>query len=256
MDRNGPQMSGATPFAGWDVESFRLTLFHPAVPTISGLWERVTGATPESIDSRPRQRLLQEQGGANGNKLLFASRVQRLDWNLLPDPAPDHEVGIPPALKAVDQAIPVLQKALDTSLLTVRQADRLAFGVVLIQKASDLSEGMSQLSKYLPHLDLEHRGGSDFIYQINRRRHASQARHVRINCLAKWQCEEFLSGAFRITPNQGPQMQTSEVGFVIKLVLDINTAPDNNAISIDKMAGLFVELTTIAREIAAKGDVL
>ena len=118
-----------------------------------------------------------------------------------------------------------------------------------------MGEGMRQLSKYLPRMDLEHQGGSDFIYQINKRRRSSHARHVRINRLAKWQLDEFHSGAFRITPSQGPQLETSKPGFASKLVLDINTAPDNNAISADKMPDLFVELMALAREIAAKGDV-
>ena len=247
--------SSAT-FAEWDVENFRLTIFHPAGHTIPGLWERLMGVTPEAIDSRPRERVHREQGGTNGNKLLFVTQAQRLDWNLLPDPAPDHEIGIPPTLTAMDQTIPMLRRALDVSLQSVQQVDRLAFGAVLIRRASDLSDGMSQLSKYLPHMDLEHRGGSDFIYQINRRRRSSYAPHVRINCLAKWLLEEFHSGALRITPSQGAQLETSESGFVSKLVLDINTAHDNNAISTDRMPGLLVELTAIAGEIAAKGDFL
>ena len=245
-------------FAEWDVESLRLSIFHPTDPTgrpLSGLWEKVMGVSPESIDSRPRERVLREQGGANGNKLLLVTQAQRLDWNLLPDPAADREIGNPPILTALDQGIPMLRKALGVSLQSVRLVDRLAFGIVLMQQVSDLSEGMSQLSKYLPHMGLEHREGSDFIYQINRRRRSSYAPHVRINCLAKWQLEEFHSGSLRITPAQGPQWESSEPGFVSKLVLDINTAPDNNAISTDKMPNLFVELTAFAREIAVKGDV-
>ena len=76
-------------------------------------------------------------------------------------------------------------------------------------------------------MDLECQEGLDFMYQINRRRQSSYAPHVRINRLARWLLEEFLSGALRITPTQGPQLETSESGLVSKLVLDINTASDN-----------------------------
>ena len=199
------------------------------------------GVSPESIASKPRERIQREQGDANGDRLLLVTRPQRLDWSLLPVPAADGKIGSPPTLTTVDQMIPVLQKALDISLQSVQQVPRLAFGAVLIQRASDLSEGMSRLSKYLPYLDLENGVGSDFIYQINRRRRSSYAPHVRINRLAKWQLEEFHSGSLRITPSQVPQLETTESGFVSKLVLDINTAPDNNAISTDKMPGLFVK---------------
>ena len=244
-----------TDFAQWDVENLRLSIFHSADPNVSGLWQQLMGISPESIDSRPREGVLREQGMAHGNKLLLVAQAQRLDWRILPNPVPDSEIGSLPTLTALDQSMPMLWKALDVSLQTGRQVHRLAFGAVLFQHVSSLEEGMSQLSKYLPHMDLDRRGGSDFIYQINRRQRSSYAPHVRINRLAKWQLEEFQSGAIRITPSGGPQLETSKLGFVSKLVLDINTAPDNNAISGDKMPSLFVELASYAREIADKGDV-
>lgn len=77
-----------------------------------------------------------------------------------------------------------------------------------------------------------------------------------MNRLAKWQLDQFQSGAIRISPSQGPQVQTSELGLVSRLFLDINTAPENNAISVSRMPNLFVELTAFAGEIAVKGDVL
>ena len=50
-------------------------------------------------------------------------------------------------------------------------------------------------------------------------------------------------------------MEASGISFVSKLTLDINTAPDNNAMSKDAMLSLFNDLTIFAREIAHKGDV-
>ena len=242
-------------FADWRVENFRLTIFHAAASAASGLWERVMGVSPETVDSRPREHVLREQGNANGNNLLLVTQPQRLDWTVLPDPSSDRWIGLPPTLMAEEQSISLLQRALATSLESLRQVDRLAFGTVLIQQVSDLNEGMVQLSRFLPQMDLAHRGGSDFIYQINRRRRSSHSPHVLINRLAKWQMEEFQSGALRITPAQGPQLHNIDSGFVIKLVLDINTVPGNNAISVDRMPGLFVELAAFAREIATEGDV-
>ena len=241
-------------FAPWRVETLRLTIFHSTGSPISGLWEGLMGISPETVDSKPRERVLREQGGANGNQLLLAAQPQRLDWNFIPNPPADPETRSLPILTAVDQAIPVLQKALDVSLQSLRQVPRLAFGAVLTQQASSLSEGMNQLSKCLPHMGLES-PVDDFIYQINRRRPSSYAPHVQINRLAKWQLEQFQSGAIRIIPSQNPQWEFSESGVVSKLVLDINTATENNAISADKMPTLFVELVVFAREIAAEGDI-
>jgi hypothetical protein len=249
------EANSSADFAEWDVENFRLTVFHTSDSNISGLWERLMGVSPESIDSRPRERVLREQGGANGNNLLLVTQAGRLDWHLQPDPAPDHPIGTPPSLKAVNQTLPLLRRALDVTLQSVNQVLRLAFGVVLIQQVSGLNEGMRHLSKYLPHMGLENQEGLDFVYQINRRRRSANSLHVQINRLAKWQLEQFHSGALRITPTQGARLETSDSGFVCKLVLDINTAAENNAISKDRMPVLSVELTALAREIAVKGDI-
>ena len=243
-------------FADWDVENFRLTIFHSTTPAPAGLWEKLMGISPESIDSRPRERVLRETGQAKGNRLLLVTQPQRLDWTLQPEPPPDREDGGTPTLTSLDKSIPLLRSALDVSLKSLGQVHRLAFGAVLTQQASDMKEGMSQLSRYLPHMELTRRGGSDFIYQINRHRRSSYAPHVHVNRLAKWSLEEFHSGSLRIVPSRGPRLESSAFGFVSKLVLDINTAPENNAISSDKMPSLFVEFTAFAHEIAVKGDIL
>ena len=249
------EKSPISDFAEWDVESLRLSIFHPARPTVPGLWEKLMGVSPESIDERPRQQLLREVGRANGNRLLSIIQTQRVDWNFRPDPPTDSEIVTPPTLADVNQAIPVLQRALGVSLQVAQLVERLAFGVVLVQQIASSDEGMRQLSKYLPHMELETRGGSDFVYQINRRRRSSNAPHVQINRLAKWSLEEFHSGALRVTSNQAPQFESSGPRFVNRLVLDINTAPDNSAISAQKMSTLFVEFMVLAREIATNGDV-
>ncbi len=250
-------MNGSSVGAGfgqWSVENLRLTIFHPSDTSPTGLWEQLTGVSPESIDERPNQGVRREQGDAFGNRVQLVAQKQRIDWNVVPNLAPgsDHY----PTLTASDRAMTALRDALSVSIQRIRQVHRLAFGATLVREASSLDDGMSYLAEFLPHMDLEHRGGSDFIYQINRRRPSSIARQVQVIRLAKWQLDQFQSGAIRISPSQGPQVQTSELGFVSRLFLDINTAPENNAISVSRMPNLFVELTAFAREIAVRGDVL
>ena len=252
-------MNDAAPvfdFAPWAVESLRLTILHPLAPTTSGLWQKVMGVSPEQIDSRPRQSVLTEQGDAHGNQLRLVTQSERLDWHVVASPVSSVEPGIPPYVTSLEQAITVLGEALDVSLREVHQVDRLAFAPVISQQASSLDEATSKLSVCLPQMDLVQRGGSDFMYQINRRRRSLFAPHVVINCLAKWQVEQFQSGALRISPSRGAQLESSDWGFMVKLLLDINTAPDNNAISNDRMPGLFAELTKLAHKIASEGDVL
>ena len=245
----------ANSFALWDVESLRLSTFHPERPAQPGLWAKLMGNDPESVNSRPREQVLLEEGGANGNRLILASQNQRLDWTISPGPTTSPDLQKPLVLVDVDQAMSLIRKALGVLTGTYRQVDRLAFGVILIRQVSDVKEGLGHLSQYLPHLDLENRGGLDFIYQINRRRLSSYAPHVLVNRLAKWSLESVQSGALRIGPSQRPHIAVSESLLVDKLTIDINTAPTNNAISVSRMPGLLDEFMAFAQEVAVKGDV-
>ena len=57
-----------------------------------------------------------------------------------------------------------------------------------------------------------------------------------------------------VAPAQPPRFETSESQTVVRLVLDVNTAPENNAISPDKMPILLTEFLHFAQEIATNGD--
>ena len=252
-------MNQTTPivdFGQWSVDHLRLTVFHPPGFQTSELWELLMRVRPESIEERPRDGVVQQQGEADGNRLLLVTHAERLDWTFVPNPTVSHGTNTPPVLLDPNQAVRKLQEALDISLRSVKQVNRLAFGVLLGQQVVNPSEGMSQMSKYLPHMDLEERGGSDFIYQVNRRRRSSRVPHVQLNRLARWSLEQFISGGIRIAPAQAPQLQQSGSGFVSRLLLDINTAPENNAIAVERMPGLFVELINLACKVATEGDVL
>ena len=241
-------------FAPWDVESLRLSTFHPERSAQPGLWAKLMGNNPESVNERPREQVLQEEGGANGNRLILAYQNRRLDWTVSPSQTRSPDSPKPVTLVDVDQAMSLIGRSLGVLTQSYRQVDRLAFGAILIRQVSDVAEGLSYLSQYLPHMDLENRGGSDFIYQVNRPRLSSYASHVRVNCLAKWSLEYVQTGALRILPSQPPYLEVSESLLVDKLALDINTAPTNNAISISRMPDLLNEFMAFAQEIAVKGD--
>ena len=248
----------ALDFGEWDIESLRLSIFYPpGGSTLSGLWEQLMGIAPENEANRPREGIRQEQGSAEGNRLLLDIRSERLDWHIVGGQPPRGEEGRSPVIKlnAGERMTPLLARALGVSLRSLGQVHRLAFGVVLVWQASDLNEGMRQLSKFLPQIDLENRGGSDFVYQINRRSRSTLVPHVTINRLSRWQTEEVQGGTLRITPTQ-PRFEISERVLMNKLILDVNTAPESNAISPDRMPALFGELSNLAHNVAIKGDVL
>ena len=214
------------------------------------------GVRPESIEERPREGMVRQQGEADGNRLLLATQADRLDWTIVPNPTVNQGTNTTPVLTDPNQATLALRNALSISLGSVKQVHRLAFGALLEQQVADQADGMSKLSKYLPRLDLEEQGVSDFIYQINRSYRSSSVPHAVANRLARWSLEQFISGEIRIAPAQTPQLKESGKGFVDKLLLDINTAPENNAIATGKMPGLFVEFIDLACKVASEGDVL
>ena len=210
---------------------------------------------PESSDMREREGTVREQGIVNGNVLLLISQKGRLDWNVLPGPEPSSDRSSPPALVGAEQVIPLLRRALGVSMHASGLVDRIALGSVLTQQASSVSEGLRQLSKYLPRLDLENEGGSDFVYQINKPRRSFHALQVQINRLSRWQLEEVVGGVLAVGPSGPPRFETSGRVLVSKLALDINTSPNNNAFSSARAPDLFDELADFAHEIANKGDV-
>ena len=245
----------ANVFAGWQVENLRLTLFHAEREPEQGLWQDSRKAQPESIEVKPRERLLVEQGTVVDNMLVLVSSTGRLDWRLQPSLLPTNEIREGPRMLAqTDNAWSVFSEALQVSIRRHRQVHRLALGAVLSQTVDDLDEGFAILSNYLPRLKLKTHGDRDFMYRINRQRSSSSSRHVIINRLASWSVETETAASIQLPAHEKPRVLATPY-LCVRLVMDINTAPDPSAISAARMTSLFAECTEFAHEIAAKGDI-
>lgn len=242
-------------FGEWDIESLRLSIFHPGGSVGSGLWRQLMGEPPENSNVMERQGITQEQGTVDGNVLLLVIQNGRLDWQLLPGPTTGSIRGSPPTLAVAGPKIPLLRRALDVSIPLCGRVSRLALGAVLTRVAQDQAEGLELLSRYLPRIEFGDREFSDFVFQINRRRPSPSAPHVRVNRLSRWQLEEVQSGTFAVGPSRSPDFQLSQPIYMTKLTLDINTLPGGSAFSNDRVPGLFDDLTEFACGIAAKGDI-
>ena len=245
-------------FGDWDVESLRMSIFCPANTRPSeraGLWEKVTGEQPSSIDSRPREGVTREAGVVGGNNLLLVTQVGRLDWLLQPVAVPNQQAPVLLNLKDVGSARPIFQKAFYYSLETFGLALRLAFAPVLIKDVASVPLGFGQLSVFLPRLDLASLNTADFIYRVNRRRRSLSVRHAEINRIAKWSMEEVGAVSLRVTPFGRPDFRDTGTAFVRKLELDVNTTPETSAMSKDKISSLLDEMITIAEELATEGDI-
>lgn len=243
----------------WDVESLRISIFCPngaVSSTQIDLWAKVTGTQPETIDSRPREGLTRVVGSIGQNNLFLTVQEGRIDWLVQPIVVPpNQQTASLLTLKDVAEVFPVLEKAIRHSLETIPVVLRLAFGSVLVKQVSDLTQALKELSRYLPRLDLDSLEGSDFIYQVNRRRRSASVQHAHINRLAKWSTAQTGGLEVQVKPTGQPRIRTAKVSFVRKLDLDVNTTPETSAMSNDKIPSLFGELITLAGELATEGDV-
>ena len=245
-------------FGEWDAESLRVSIFHPVALSTSvqtGLWEKVTGDRPESIDSRPREGVTRESGTVEENLLVLATQEGRTDWLVQPMAVPNQQMGTVLMLKSVGHALPILQRAMFCTLETIPLVQRLAFSPALIRQVRNPALALKQISKYLPRLDFNSMEGSDFVYQVNRRRQSASVPHVRVNRLAKWSTAQVGGLQVQVRPSGQPRVQTADVGYMRRLDLDVNTTPESGAMSNDKIPSLFEELLTLSLELATNGDI-
>ena len=246
-------------FGEWDVETLRISIFCPSddvSSTRTGLWAKVTGTKPETIDSRPREDVTKVVGSMGQNNLVLTIQAGRIDWLVLPIVVPPNQRATTLlTLKDVTGLFPVLVNAIRHSLETTSVVLRLAFSSVLIKQVSDPARTIRELSRYLPRLDMDSLEGPDFIYQVNRRRRSASVQHARINRLAKWSATQVAGLEVQVNPTGQPLVRNTNVSFVRKLELDVNTTPETNAMSNDRIPALFAELVTLAGELAIEGDV-
>ena len=245
-------------FGEWDVESLRVSLFSPVGSPTSAkpeLWEKVTGEEPDSIDTRPRERVTRALGHVEQNNLQLLVREERLDWIIQPNIDSHMPTDPVPTLKDTQDTLQILQKATRCSLETISIVQRFAFSPVLIKHVPDPTAGIAQLSRYLPRLNTDSMEGLDFIYQTNVRQRSTSVPHVRINRLSKWSIVQVGTLELKIRASERPHVNTPSVRYARMLNLDVNSDPTTGAMSNDKIPRLFDELVVLANQVATKGDI-
>jgi hypothetical protein len=184
---------------------------------------------------------------------VLAVQASRVDW--LAQPIVDSDQDLSPTLKAGEDVLTVLQKALGLTLELAPIVSRLAFGVSLIRQVPDPQLALQQLSKYLPDLNLNSMEGSDFIHQVNRRRLSSTVPNAQINRLARWSVARVGAIHVRMGAPGQPQIRANDAGVARHLILDVNTTTSTSAVSPQRVPALLKELEELAGELARKGDV-
>ena len=243
---------------GWEVESFRATTFHPIESRIleeANLWQDIVGATPESVDSRPREGLSQHVGELDDWQLVLIARNDRADWILRAPPEPPVPPSELPALGDASAAFESFRRVVGAWLKQSPHVDRLAFGAVLFSEVPDVSTAHSELAEYVKFsADAFTPGCADFLYQINRPTQSDLAPDVVINRLMRWSVMRIETISIALGPGPGRVEDTSS-RIVRRLEIDINTRPDSGTYMPQaESGGLFDELAVLGHRVANEGD--
>ena len=244
--------------AEWQTEGLRLTAFvvEPIGPGNLGWWEALLGEAPRVSQTRPRERVVTEEGPFSGGKLSVVASTRRIDWRFGFDPSEP-----PPEFPTVGtyktrhlEFRDLMQRWLEKS----PPLNRLAFGAVLLSPVENMPEAYRVLDNLLPSVEIDPDRTRDLIYRINRRRSSRCGiEGLEVNRLSTWgaltvstvEVEMSVEGLEKVH-----QSQTSQ--YACRLEFDVNTAPEfGGELDKGKLPALFDELVDLGSEIATEGDI-
>jgi hypothetical protein len=254
------ELESIHPLTAWQVQVLRLTAFpSPSARVVEPTWwTDLVGEPPETRISRPRIGGHQEEGPFRGGRLLLTVQPNRIDWRFTAVDEEEREVETIPIIGSLPESVgiflPLMRRWFE--LETCLPAQRLAFGAILLQPVEDRSAGYRQISLYLPCVELDPEGSSDFSYQINRPRDSgSGITDLRINRLSKWSVAARARAQLSIG-SAAVRYSRSQEDFSCRLELDINTAADfQEELTCEQLPQVFEELVDLGQEIAREGDI-
>ena len=249
-----PTVQNKADLSTWQAESLRITCFPSSATEFNAAnwWQDVIGEQPENTVVRARDGFRQDEGHVNGRVIILGVQPNRIDWLM----RANQEVGelkISSFKDGLDSFLELISRWFKMGL----SLRRLAFGAVLDLPVDDRKSGYELIANYLPNVQLDPVGSSDFLYQINRTRNSRlDISDLEINRLSKWSVVKRGLTRFDILPETRVSLFPSSETFSCRLELDINTSADyKNDIPSDKLADVFRELVEFAKEIALKGDI-
>lgn len=243
----------------WQVENLRMTAFpSPSVQfdPETNWWNDLMGAPPETSIHRARQGLLRQEGQLEDKRLILTIQPDRINW-LLTAIEVEEEIDLPiigPFEEMLGIFLPLMLRWFE--LDTCPPLSRLAFGAVLLSPVDTKQLGYQQLDSFLPSVELDTEGISDFLYQINRPRDTiTQIEGLQINRLSKWNVATLRQVNFIVGQTTVRTSPRQEV-FACRLELDINTHQDfNGELLPEQLPEVFNELVNLGREITREGDI-
>lgn len=244
----------------WGTESLRITTFMPLGDIVSDSeqwWEHVAGKEPEEVISRPGSGQIQRTGDIEGKKLTMLVAGRRVHWRMMSaESFQDDLLTELPTIGGFDVALGAFIQVARSWLSICSSLNRLAFGAILLRPVSSRALGYSELSSFLPQVEIDPENTSDFFYQINLPRDSTSGiTDLRINRLTKWSVLRVrvlqVTAAPSVVEAQ-PALEAQK--FASRLELDINTdAGFPGDIPRDKYDAVFDELVNLGTEIQSEG---
>lgn len=242
----------------WETESLRLTAFVPPGTRIDGnrqWWAETVGHEPDEILSRSSLGQFQQVGDYQGQRLVWAANLDRMDLKLviMPSQLVEFQDRIL-SMGYFDELIGPF-KVLCTRLLSLfHPTRRIAFGSVLIIPVQNVREGYDEIARRVPYVQMPE-GSSDFSFQVNIPKiSAIGVDSMRINRLTKWSVmrREVLG---IVLDSETPSVSSgTTLGLAQRLEMDINTPADlPDIIPVELLADVFAELVTQGIEISVNG---
>ncbi len=249
------QQSQELPMVSWECENLRLTAF-PVHGTQSGdidWWTELTGDSPETETNQPKRGIWVQEGSYASGHLILRVHPVRIDWVFAAEKVEPEELGDVPQIGPFSEVSKMFTQLLSRWLESdaCPPVRRLAFGAILVDPAEDRVDGYRKMNGYLPSVELDVEGSSDFLYQINRQRQSETAPDLLLNRLTKWSI-----AAWRLaTLARGTDKPVTE-RYYCRLELDLSTAVDfEGELLRAQLSSIFAELVELSKEIADKGDV-
>lgn len=232
----------------WLTLGVRLSVF-PASPweAPDDLWEQVVGASPEAVQSQPKQHLQTQGGPWEGGALQVTVTPALVVW-----------AG---AVLATDNGLPavenwrvedVLPKFKEITRVWLTSVDfgitRIGFGLHTLLLAPDRSAAYELLNDLVQSVEIDPEHTSDFSYQINRPVPSRVlSNDARMNRLMKWSAPMFRVGAMQVTTAGLVQVGPTIGDVYVGLENDTNT-PADRVEPLDKalLGAIYDELVELA----------
>ncbi|RWE78783.1 hypothetical protein [Mesorhizobium sp.] len=245
-------MSGSN----WSVESIRLSVFCPNVPTgTEADWKTLTGQEEAEIRQNvPGGKLF--VGSVGLGRVTLGFGPGRVDVMMSKGPAsPPDEVTVP-TFAAWPEAIDQFD-SLATSYLTkfANPITRIAFGSILLSFAEDEPGVNTILQKFISSAKIQP-ASEDFLYRVNLPA-VSRVNGAPLNRITTFGSIKMQSGAFRLDGGREASVVLEEQLFAARLEMDHSTSATNTTpFPTNTLVPIWKELVALARENVEVGEKL